>query len=149
MAWFRAVGLSGTVDADLSIGGTLRHPLGGGKLVVQELNVGRYALGDVSVLLLANDSTSTIQLILLDGQRLVLRLPFNRAEPPTAELRLKKFHPEKWLPQLREKPLMAELTGSVNARFKDFSFELEHADLNLSDAGWSTRSTACRLPSSE
>ena len=127
------LGISGTLDADLSVGGTLKRPLGGGKIEIQGLKYDRYELGNATLLALANEDSSTLQALMLDGQRLIVKLPFDKNARPTAELRLKNFVPKKWLPQLKDVPLTAKLSGSAHAEFKDRSFELSSARLNLGE----------------
>lgn len=127
----KPLGIKGRVDADLSIGGDLKNPIAGGKLEVQDLSYGRYVLGDLTILLVGNEKTSTVQVLGLGGQRLILKVPLTSDSKPTAKLLLKAFKPQDWLPQLAEQPIEASLTGVANATFRDFSFALEHADINL------------------
>ncbi|MGB0645932.1 MAG: hypothetical protein ACPGQS_02095 [Bradymonadia bacterium] len=124
--------LKGRVDADLSIGGTLNSPIAGGKVEIQDFAYQDYTLGNLTVLLVGNEQNSTIQLLGLDGQRLILKLPIQGQGHPTARVLLKSFKPHEWLPQLKDKALKIELTGRANAEFKDLNFELQRADLELS-----------------
>lgn len=125
------LGIKGSVDADLSIGGNLKKPIAGGKLEVQGLAYDKYTLGDLTVLLVGNERTSTVQVLGLDGQRLILKVPLTSQEQPTAKLLLRAFKPQDWLPQLAEQPIKASISGEANATFKDLSFALTQASVKL------------------
>ena len=124
--------LQGRIDADLSIGGTLSSPIAGGKVEIQDFAYQDYTLGNLTVLLVGNEKNSTIQLLGLNGQRLIVKVPIQGQGQPTARVLLKSFKPHEWLPQLKDQPLKIEMTGSANAEFKDLNFELLQADLSLS-----------------
>jgi hypothetical protein len=125
------LGIKGRVDADLSVGGDLQNPIAGGKLEVQGFAYDQYSLGDLTILLVGNERSSTVQVLGLDGQRLILKVPLTSEQEPTAKLLLRSFKPQDWLPQLAEQPIKATISGEANATFKDLSFALTQANVSL------------------